>query len=447
MSAPGEGIGKDAAFLSQLLPVDDLVHWRSTSAPTTASFAEPYPIVLQQMPLGQILTHIHSAPARTLLGFLLGGLFECPKSGVRYVVITEIVHVRAEVPGDQTSDMLARLWPQLQEKLEANREQVIGWYHTHPHGSLELSREDVAAHMTYFTQPWQAGLVLGAEEGKPAAAWFRATAEANWNRVQLPFYEWLTPESEAGAKKRSFVPWGNYKGYRTTWPLPRAAAPAPPAPEAPRPPLEVRPVVEPPAPAPRLEERLPPRPPLEEQAPAPAVHLPLVSTRRPRAAARTLLRPAPPASAGWKIWVAGIVGGLLVGGVVAAGWALGLVRFGRVPGAASGAEEGTAPGVEAAARGSAVDPRVTRLDALADSLQQAVGDYRARRARFDGRQASCPPLAQALVALEEHWMGYNARGKPRDLTLDSGRAVRDRSLYARVDSIETDFDRSDCQRP
>ena len=68
-------------------------------------FAEPYPILLQQAPLGQILAHTRSAPEKTLLGFLLGGLYECPRSGVRYVVVSEIIRVGAEAPGEFTYDL------------------------------------------------------------------------------------------------------------------------------------------------------------------------------------------------------------------------------------------------------------------------------------------------------------------------------------------------------
>jgi hypothetical protein len=463
MTAPGEPIGASATFRSQVLPVADVVLWGPTSAAVPQPFAEPYPILLHQAPLGQMLAHIHSAPHKTLLGFLLGGLFECPKSGVRYVVVNEIIRVGAEAQGDQTSDMLARLWPPLQQKLRTGAQQLIGWYHNHPQEAPALSREDVGAHMMYFTQPWQAGLVLGTEDARPAAAWFRVTKDDSWHQVQLPFYEVLTHESaEAPGKKRSFVPWANYKSYRATAPPPRAVPPPPGAvPPPPEPPVatasgfqptglpepsartpprrpsvrqsspdgssEVTAAVEPPTPP-------PPRPPVEEEeeAPAPPVSRASVSIRRPSHVGRAFAAPAEPP--GWKLWAAGAVGALLVALVVGVGWKLGMVRFEHLPRVASSAEPAPTPGL-------------IRLDALADSVQQVLGEYRARRAGFSGQEAACAPLAQALVAVESHWARYSARGTPRALTLDPERAARDRSLSARVDSIESDFDRSTCQRP
>jgi len=145
--------------------------------------------------------------------------------------------------------------------------------------------------------------------------------------------------------------------------------------------------------------------------------------------------------------------------LILAGWGLGFVQFGRVaqsPGAqdAAGAAQNTpaaepaapAPSRPAAPPPAQVNPALVMLDRLTDSVLGAVSVYANRRARFQGPD-DCNALAEALVAVEGHWITYNAQGKPRDLVLDDRRAARDQSLYARVDTVETHFDQTSCPRP
>lgn len=578
MSPHGESAGGDATFRSQPLPLENAVLWGPTSAGPPAPFEQPYPIFMHQMPLGQMIAHTRSAPAKTLLGFLLGELCECPETGIRYVVIEQILRVGADAPGDQTSPLLAKLWPPLKQKLQTGPTRLIGWYHNHPAGSLALSREDVGTHMMYFTEPWQAGIVLGAEEGRPAAAWFRSTAEDGWYRIQLPFYELLSAESSEGGKKRSFVPWGNFKSYRALPPRPKSAgeeeaggAQRPPGrrmsgfqptsaeddggplpepseepPAAPATGFVGRPsgrqrapapsddsqvtgfvgapprgsggfVPRPPAPEPEVEEEEEPEdeplgrafqetrglPVMDEESEAPGRRAP-----PPREPSVTYHRPAPrverpvhhatvvetKATGPGQLLAGAGIGAAVMVGVVLAGWVLGMVHFGSVPAAATlGATAGAqAPAAEqqapaetpADARPQAqqtaartpstpeqrpapreapapsrpaapptrpaappVDPALLRFDRVTDSVTAAVRAYHGSRSRFDAKQEDCSALGRALVAVEGLWITYNTQGKPRNITLDATRAARDRSLYAQVDSVETDFDKSACPRP
>lgn len=93
-----------------------------------------------------------------------------------------------------------------------------------------------------------------------------------------------------------------------------------------------------------------------------------------------------------------------------------------------------------------INPALVALDQLTDSVLASVRAYRTRRTEFGQGTADCAALAEALVVVEGRWINYNVQGRPRDLVLDATRAVRDRSLYAEVDSVETHFDRSGCPR-
>lgn len=87
------------------------------------------------------------------------------------------------------------------------------------------------------------------------------------------------------------------------------------------------------------------------------------------------------------------------------------------------------------------------LDQLSDSVMAAVRTYQERQSGFESGRAGCAPLGRALVAVEDAWMAYNVRGAPGDMTLDSGRSARDKSLYSLVDSVEGAFAGSGCGRP
>jgi hypothetical protein len=443
--------------------------------------------------------HTRSAAGKTFIGFLLGDLYQCPESGVKYVLIDQGLRVGAEVPGDQTSALLAKVWPRLQEQIPGQKRRLIGWYHNHPASASEFTRGDIGTHMMYFMQPWQVGLVMGTEDSRPAAGWFRMSQDENWATIRHPFYEVLAADSiDSTGKKRSHVDWANFKPYRAVPPparkpaAPRVSTVAPqpaPPPPAPRPsvqrapprieepeeppedvsppppveeapveeapvedeaPVEEEPVPEPPRRASRFARPAPP-PAFEEEEPparAPARRSvqfrarPAVPAVEPRAE-----RPAPMGVAAWKPWAMGGAGAGAMVLLILAGWGLGLVRFGRVAQSAPGQEASPQPAAPPPAQPSAqVNPALVALDQLTDSVLGAVLVYGDRRASFRGPEG-CAALAEALVAVEGHWMAYNARGKPRDLVLDDRRAARDQSLYARVDTVETHFDQTACPRP
>ena len=69
---------------------------------------------------------------------------------------------------------------------------------------MELAPGDVQTHEQYFRQPWQTGLVLGADrEGNPHAGVFRPGPQPTWPTVSLPFYELIDDGAGlAGNRKR-----------------------------------------------------------------------------------------------------------------------------------------------------------------------------------------------------------------------------------------------------
>ena len=94
-----------------------------------------------------------------------------------------------------------------------------------------------------------------------------------------------------------------------------------------------------------------------------------------------------------------------------------------------------------------VDTTFLRFDRLSDTLTHAVRNYHERATLFANRQIDCAALASGLVAIENLWISYNAERRERIAVFDARRAARDQGLYAGVDSVESQFDRSRCARP
>ena len=197
--------------LQRVLPVAQSVLWHPTSPGVTARRAPSgaYPVFFDQKAVAAIHAHYETAGRQGMMGFLVGDLFECPTSRVRYVVIDSTIRLNQAVYGDKTLVIVSRLWERIQEELRKTEGHLIGWYHSHPPIAVELAPGDVETHLQYFKRPWHVALVLGTEHEGPVAGLFRP--RPGETAVSMPFYELIeSDEGFAGGKKRSILPWINY---------------------------------------------------------------------------------------------------------------------------------------------------------------------------------------------------------------------------------------------
>ena len=88
-----------------------------------------------------------------------------------------------------------------------------------------------------------------------------------------------------------------------------------------------------------------------------------------------------------------------------------------------------------------------RFDRLSDTLTSAVRNYHDRAALFARRQIDCAGLARGFVAIDSLWINYLAERKARIASFDARRTARDQGLYASVDTVESQFEKSRCPRP
>jgi len=129
-----------------------------------------YPVFFEQKALTALHEHLLGVKGQALIGFLVGDLFECPTSRVRYAVVDSTIRLNQPIYGDKTQVVVSRLWERIQEELGRVGGHLIGWYHSHPPLAIDLAPGDVQTHEQYFTQPWHLALVIGADhERQPSA--------------------------------------------------------------------------------------------------------------------------------------------------------------------------------------------------------------------------------------------------------------------------------------
>ncbi|HEY6060001.1 MAG TPA: hypothetical protein VIV10_05405 [Gemmatimonadales bacterium] len=196
--------------LQRVLPVAQSVLWHPTS-PAVGVRRQPsgvYPVFFDQKAIAAVQVHYETAGRQGMMGFLVGDLFECPTSHVRYVVIDSTIRLNQAVYGDKTLVIVSRLWERIQDELRKTEGHLIGWYHSHPPLGVELAPGDVETHLQYFKRPWHVALVLGTEHEGPVGGLFRP--RPGETSVSMPFYELIeSDEGFAGGKKRSILPWIN----------------------------------------------------------------------------------------------------------------------------------------------------------------------------------------------------------------------------------------------
>ncbi len=402
-----ENGGGDLLWRQHSAPLDRSIFWYPARAATTPHSGRNYLRFITLGALKEIAFHVETEPDQGKLGFLAGGSFSCPNSRLRYVVIDATLQDPLPVRDDRTSEAVTMLWVSLQEQLRLRNRQLLGWYHTHPAGGLELTASDVLTHSRFFPAPWQVAMLLEPGADRPRAVVCEAGDEKPASTVLLPFYELLEPEALLieGARP-DYVSWQNYRTVTSA------------------------------------------APPIE------AVAAPGVGRRSPQVAPtdfrpRVLLPSQPAYRFGWswrsfRLWLGqrrGVRRLLQAAGlaaiivVAAALWKLmGGGQPARIP---------TLPARPAAA----VSTPAQRIDQLAEQVREAVQSYQERAWLFDTRKMTCPDLADGLVPVVDLWYAYNAEGRAKVTTLDPERRQREESLLAEVREVELHFSASGCPTP
>lgn len=472
------------------IPTSHAILWvpQGGAVPATMQF----PVFFAPSALRAINEHFRASPESGLLGFLTGDLCEDPVARARYVVVDSTVRLTQPIYGDKTTVVVSRVMDRVHKELAKTNGHVIGWYHSHPPLGLSLAAGDLETHVTFFGKAWHVALVLGGTADQPAAALFRVPGSEPTALVALPFYE-VIDEKEASAPggKVSHLPWRNFRtadraatrGATAAIPAPRVSkgaasaarstlevmrpaqaapppAPAPPPPAPPPPPPPAVPPSAPPPPAP------PPKPPpAARAAPSPSTAgLPMLDTGGPvdAHAPPPPRRPAPPAPSARPSEPARrrtsrpVVHASLAAtkrGGSGHGWLWGLLLVLALGGGGAYyyfklrpdlAGRTATPPVPTAAPG---DTTLVRFEAAADSAMSVVRNYGDRARSFASRQITCAELTRGFAAVENQMLAYGTARKALKRPLDPAHVERDQALFAAVDTVDAQFDRSRCPRP
>jgi hypothetical protein len=96
---------------------------------------------------------------------------------------------------------------------------------------------------------------------------------------------------------------------------------------------------------------------------------------------------------------------------------------------------------------AAGDTTLARFEAAADSAMSVVRNYGDRARLFASRQITCAELTRGFAAVENQMLAYGTARKALKRPLDPAHVARDQALFAAVDTVDAQFDRSRCPRP
>jgi len=152
------------------------------------------------------------------------------------------------------------------------------------------------------------------------------------------------------------------------------------------------------------------------------------------------------AAIGGLLLVTAVVAGLLtLSGEGDAGTEAADPRSGELSG-----ETGQADGSTSAGADSAVAAPVTaaQVDSVGRATLATISQFYGRAVAHDNGEATCDELSTAYVNVENSWIRYNTLYKGRfEAPLPDDLATRDERLYAGMQDVDREFERSGCPRP
>ena len=144
------------------------------------------------------------------LGFLLGSLYRCPRTGVEYCITDRT----DPWPGDP--DDVLNAPPSFEALRDAaalastvHARPILGWYHVRARVQPRLPKDDAPMQRYVLTAPWQSTLIIAPTLNGPTGAFYlldHATSEI----YLAPFYEVIEDDAAPGSVKRTCVAWTEY---------------------------------------------------------------------------------------------------------------------------------------------------------------------------------------------------------------------------------------------
>ncbi|MDT8436383.1 MAG: hypothetical protein RRA92_06460, partial [Gemmatimonadota bacterium] len=393
--AAGEGA---ETHVRAAFPADRAIRWvprrRGAGEPGRDATGSPEPdwrIGIASGCLAALRAHTERAGAEEPFGFLVGRLYECPDTGIRYTIADQVVEAPGEFAEEDGGARLLKAWSAVGDVLHRHPGVLLGWYHVHRLSGLRPSETDRDVNRRYFGASWQFSVLLTAEGEEPLGGVFRTAPPAD---EPCPFHE----ISEGDAAGTPALWWTNYEADRV--------GVAGPGAEAPRHEVLGR--------TPPAGRTSGPSPPADPDA-AVGFVLPDESSERlfPRLRRRSATLP-----------------------LVVLAFAVGVVGVAFVRGRGG---PGEAPVVVPEAAPAA-------WVRAARSLELAIRGYGERRGDFEAGRIGCDLLATGYARVDDSFLRLATEIAGLEPTETTPRARFD-ELAASVDDVNRHFDGSGCQRP
>lgn len=198
-------------------PLPDSYHLLASMMRATEQQAA---LFITQRAFLQVERHLRSAPDLELGGFLAGQLFACPRTRLRYSVITTVVPFADVSSNALLSRVTQESFETVRKRLDGHRLSLIGWYRNGSGLGLQLLPDDVETHVTYFDQPWQTTMLVMPDPAKPKGAFFTYDSRVGRSYC-IPFYELFdSPSGDPKRLDRTCVGWSTYVAAEPVAPLP-----------------------------------------------------------------------------------------------------------------------------------------------------------------------------------------------------------------------------------
>lgn len=470
------------------IPLARSIRWVPAAMFTPPRTIDDLALFVTQGVLRDVTRHLRAEPGRELLGFLLGELYECPESGARYLVIDAVLPTEYPARDRELTQIPEAEWLNAQLEAEHRQARLLGWYRGASFVGAYPDRHDLAMHRARFADRWPCGLVVVATAANaPAGGFFRPhLGEATAAGVFLPFYELLDDDALLeGGQKRTVLDWANYRTQDLVVREPRTQTTTVPPPPLAEPRAQVEHRAAQPEPA-----RRPTSPPPPPRASAPA-ESPIAAPTDAGSAPPSLLLPSPgeleamlaAASPPRRRPRAVLVAGALVGvaTVIAAGffWYRGGVA--EIPGGVATGElaprtiahapsvspvsplndaapapalstplphaTSTGTGAPTSAAPPSTSPLALHFDVLADTLEQAMRNFRDRGTDFALNRIACDGLAVGYRSADVAFMALASAHRATRDALDSARETRYQKLEGQMRQVNEEFDSTKCPRP
>jgi hypothetical protein len=187
-------------------PLDDAYH---LLASMLKAERENYVPFATQSFLVSLAEQMREAGDEWGFGLILGRLYRCSRTNVRYTVTTEAAPLRGPVRPDSGAPDIREMRQAVAAQKGKGGQAILGWYCRRGEVGPRMSHADEDVHASCFPESWQITLVLASAAPFTAGGFFVYSRKAE-RSCQVPFFELIEGKPSKKERKRTVLEWSNY---------------------------------------------------------------------------------------------------------------------------------------------------------------------------------------------------------------------------------------------